>query len=73
MIDELHALDARVMTMVSDISCERADVVRQLNDAGVSLFGLRLRPLPLVRRAVAGVVMWLSHGGRVVRGWGLCG
>lgn len=44
-IDDLRALTARVVIMVSDFSRERAAVVRQLNDAGVPLVGIPLFPV----------------------------
>ena len=44
-IDELQALGARVMIMVSDFSVERARVVRQLNQAGIPLVGIPLFPV----------------------------
>jgi hypothetical protein len=44
-IDELQALGARVMIMVSDFSVERAQVVRQLNQAGIPLVGIPLFPV----------------------------
>jgi hypothetical protein len=43
-IDDLQALGARVMIMVSDLSAERARVVRHLNQAGVPLVGIPLFP-----------------------------
>ena len=43
-IDELQALGARVMIMVSDLSAERAGVVRQLNQAGIPVVGIPLFP-----------------------------
>jgi hypothetical protein len=44
-VDELKALGARVMMMVSDLSAERAQVVRQLNQAGIPLVGVPLFPV----------------------------
>jgi hypothetical protein len=44
-IDELQALGARVAIMVSDLSAERARVVRQLNQAGIPLVGIPLFPV----------------------------
>jgi hypothetical protein len=44
-IDELQALGARVTMMVSDLSAERARVVRQLNQAGIPLVGIPLFPV----------------------------
>jgi hypothetical protein len=44
-IDDLQALGARVMIMVSDFSAERARVVRQLNQAGIPLVGIPLFPV----------------------------
>lgn len=44
-IDDLQALGARVMIMVSDFSAERAHVVRQLNQAGIPLVGIPLFPV----------------------------
>jgi hypothetical protein len=44
-INELKALGARVTMMVSDLSAERAQVVRQLNQAGVPLVGIPLFPV----------------------------
>lgn len=41
-IDDLQALGARVTMMVSDLSVERAHVVRQLNQAGIPLVGIPL-------------------------------
>ena len=43
-IDDLRALGARVMIMVSDLSSERAGVVRQLNQAGIPVVGIPLFP-----------------------------
>jgi hypothetical protein len=44
-IDDLRALEARVALMLSDLSNERADVVRQLNKAGIPVVGIPLLPL----------------------------
>lgn len=44
-IGDLLALRARVALMLSDFSGERAQVVRQLNDAGVPVVGIPLLPL----------------------------
>jgi hypothetical protein len=44
-IDDLQALGARVTMMVSDLSAERARVVRQLNQAGIPLVGIPLFPV----------------------------
>ena len=44
-IDQLQALGARVMIMVSNFSVERAQVVRQLNQAGIPLVGIPLFPV----------------------------
>jgi hypothetical protein len=44
-IGDLLALRARVALMVSDLSDERAGVVRQLNAAGVPMVGIPLLPL----------------------------
>jgi hypothetical protein len=44
-IDDLKALGARVTIMVSDLSAERAGVVRQLNQAGIPLVGIPLFPV----------------------------
>jgi hypothetical protein len=44
-IDDLLALDARVALMCSDFSDQRAQVVRQLNTAGVPVVGIPLLPL----------------------------
>jgi hypothetical protein len=44
LIDDLQTLGARVMIMVSDLSAERAQVVRQLNQAGVPVVGIPLFP-----------------------------
>jgi hypothetical protein len=44
-IDDLQALGARVAIMVSDLSAERARVVRQLNQAGIPLVGIPLFPV----------------------------
>jgi hypothetical protein len=43
-IDDLQAHGAQVMIMVSDLSAERAQVVRQLNQAGVPVVGIPLFP-----------------------------
>jgi hypothetical protein len=43
-IDDLRALGARVMIMVSDLSVERAGVVRQLNQADIPVVGIPLFP-----------------------------
>jgi len=43
-IDELRALGARVLVMVSDLSDQRAVVIRDLNGAGVPLVGIPLFP-----------------------------
>jgi len=43
-IDDLRGLGARVMIMVSDLSAERAHVVRQLNQAGIPVVGIPLFP-----------------------------
>jgi hypothetical protein len=43
-IEDLRALNARVLIMVSDFSEERATVVRRLNDAGVPIVGIPLFP-----------------------------
>jgi hypothetical protein len=43
-IDDLQALGGRVMIMVSDLSAERAQVVRQLNEAGIPVVGIPLFP-----------------------------
>jgi hypothetical protein len=43
--DDLKALGARVMIMVSDLSTERACVVQQLNQAGIPLVGIPLFPV----------------------------
>lgn len=44
-IEDLLALRARVALMVSDFSDERAEVVRQLNAAGIPVVGIPLLPL----------------------------
>jgi hypothetical protein len=44
-IDDLQALGGRVMIMVSDFSAERAQVVRQLNEAGIPVVGIPLFPV----------------------------
>jgi hypothetical protein len=44
-IGDLLALGARVALMVSDLSDERAGVVRQLNAAGIPVVGIPLLPL----------------------------
>jgi hypothetical protein len=44
-IDDLQALGARVTIMVSDLSAERAQVVRQLNQAGIPPVGIPLFPV----------------------------
>ncbi len=44
-IADLLALRARVALMVSDLSDERAGVVRRLNAAGVPVVGIPLLPL----------------------------
>jgi hypothetical protein len=44
-IDDLLALNARVALMCSDLSDERAGVVRRLNAAGVPVVGIPLLPL----------------------------
>ena len=44
-IDDLQALGARVMIMVSDLSAERAHVIRRLNQAGIPLVGIPLFPV----------------------------
>jgi hypothetical protein len=44
-IEDLLALDARVTLMCSDLSEERAAVVRRLNAAGVPVVGIPLLPL----------------------------
>src|SRR5512133_3107793 len=44
-IDDLQALGARVMIMVSHLSAERAHVIRRLNHAGIPLVGIPLFPV----------------------------
>lgn len=43
-IEDLEALDARVALMLSDFSPERANVVQQLNTAGIPVVGIPLLP-----------------------------
>lgn len=43
-LDDLRALQGRVLMAVSDFSDERAGVVRQLNDAGIPVVGIPLFP-----------------------------
>jgi hypothetical protein len=56
-IDDLKALDARVLLMLSDYSTERAKVVRELNRASVPVMGPAHTPGRVL--AAAGVGVWL--------------